>query len=43
MLETWVEGERVYDATDPDHARYVDGGFGVFPAAGNHVHDGCWR
>jgi imidazolonepropionase-like amidohydrolase len=43
VLETWVEGERIYDATDPDHARYVDGGFGVFPAAGNHVHDGCWR
>lgn len=43
VVETWVEGEQVYDASDPEHAKYADGGYGVFPAAGNHVHDGCWR
>ncbi|HXV75319.1 MAG TPA: amidohydrolase family protein, partial [Candidatus Polarisedimenticolaceae bacterium] len=43
VLETWVEGERVYDASDPDHAKYARGGWQVYRGSSDHVHDGCWR
>jgi len=43
VLETWVEGTRIYDASDPEQARYAVGGWGVYPASAAHVHDGCWR
>ncbi len=43
VLETWVEGERVYDASDPEQRRYAVGGWRVFPALAGHVHGhgGC--
>ena len=43
VLETWVEGRRVFDASNPEHAKYVSGGYGVYPASAGHLHDGCWR
>ncbi len=43
VLETWVEGERVYDASDPEQRRYAVGGWRVYPAASAHDHNGCWR
>ena len=29
VLETWIEGEKVFDATDPVDRLYQSGGFGV--------------
>jgi imidazolonepropionase-like amidohydrolase len=29
VLETWVEGERVFDLTDPEHALFAAGGYGA--------------
>jgi len=43
VLETWVEGERVYDASDPEQRKYAVGGWRVYPAAAAHDHNGCWR
>ena len=43
VLETWVEGHQVYDASNPDHAKYAVGGYGVYPASAGGHHDGCWR
>jgi len=43
VLETWVEGERVYDASDPEQRKYAVGGWRVYPAASAHDHTGCWR
>lgn len=42
VLETWVEGRRVYDASNPDHARYATGGWQVYRASGEG-HVGCDR
>ena len=43
VLETWVEGERVYDASDPEHVKYALGGWRVYRASAGHVHAGCWE
>lgn len=43
VLETWVEGERVYDASDPEHRTYAVGGWRVYPPGHVHEHIGCWR
>ena len=43
VLETWVEGQRVYDASDPEQQKYAVGGWRVYPAASAHDHNGCWR
>jgi hypothetical protein len=29
VLETWIEGERVFDRADPEQRRYATGGFAV--------------
>ena len=29
VLETWIEGERVFDRSDPDHYLYAVGGYGA--------------
>lgn len=29
VLETWVEGEQVFDLTNPEHALYATGGYGA--------------
>lgn len=40
--ETWVEGARVFDRTDPDQARWATGGYGVFNGRGAaHDHGGA--
>jgi hypothetical protein len=41
VLETWVEGRRVYDAADPEQAKYARGGWNVYRTSGDHVHAGC--
>ena len=41
VLETWVEGRRVYDASDPEHERYDVGGWNVYTPVAGHVHAGC--
>jgi imidazolonepropionase-like amidohydrolase len=43
VLETWVEGQRVYDASDPEQQKYAVGGWRVYPAASAHDHNRCWR
>ena len=44
VLETWVEGEQIYDASDPEHREYAVGGWQVYQPLGEHDHDGmCWR
>lgn len=35
VLETWVEGERVFDFADPEHQRYATGGQDTYRS---HVH-----
>lgn len=41
VLETWVEGERVYDASNPEHAKYNAGGWKVYRSTGGHIHAEC--
>jgi imidazolonepropionase-like amidohydrolase len=43
VLATWVEGEQVFDASNPEHAKYATGGWQVYRAAADHGHEGCWR
>jgi len=43
VLETWVEGRRVYDSSDPEQSKYNVGGWQVYRAAADHIHEGCWR
>ena len=43
VLETWVEGRRVYDSTDPEQSKYNVGGWQVYRASADHIHEGCWR
>jgi imidazolonepropionase-like amidohydrolase len=43
VLETWVEGERVYDSTDPEHEKYARGGWQVYRTSAAQIHQGCWR
>jgi imidazolonepropionase-like amidohydrolase len=42
-LETWVEGERVYDASNPEHAKYDVGGWHVYQPSVRRYHEGCVR
>ena len=38
--ETWVEGEQVYDATDPEHQKYAVGGYKIYRGGAHaHVHE----
>ena len=37
----WVEGERVYDASNPEHGKYAVGGWQVYRTSSEHVHVGC--
>jgi len=43
VLETWVEGRRVYDSSDPEQSKYNVGGWQVYRASADHIHEGCWR
>ena len=36
--ETWVEGERVFNRSDPDDRKYSTGGFRVYDGTNAHVH-----
>jgi len=36
--ETWVEGERVFNRSDPDDRPYATGGFRVYDGTNAHVH-----
>jgi imidazolonepropionase-like amidohydrolase len=36
--ETWVEGERVFDRTDPEHRKYAVGGYRVYEDLA-HLHE----
>ncbi len=38
VLETWVEGERVFDRANPEHLEYALGGYNVYRGRGAHVH-----
>jgi cytosine/adenosine deaminase-related metal-dependent hydrolase len=29
VLETWIEGEKVFDRSDPEQRRFATGGYGV--------------
>ena len=41
VLETWVEGRRVYDSSDPEHAKYNVGGWQIYRGVADHDHTGC--
>ena len=43
VLETWVEGQQVYDASNPEHAKYDVGGWHVYNPSPLQQHDGCLR
>jgi imidazolonepropionase-like amidohydrolase len=43
VLQTWVEGQQVYDASNAEHSKYNVGGWQVYRAAADHIHGGCWR
>lgn len=43
VLQTWVEGEQVYDASNAEHSKYNVGGWQVYRTSAEHVHVGCWR
>lgn len=43
VLETWVEGRQVFDAANPDHARYATGGWLVYLPWAGELHGGCDR
>lgn len=38
VLETWVEGRKVFDLADPDDRRVAVGGWNAFPADAAHLH-----
>jgi len=37
--QTWVEGERVFDRSDPDDRTFATGGYRVYDDATQHVHE----
>jgi imidazolonepropionase-like amidohydrolase len=43
VVETWVEGQRVYDASNADHSRYDSGGWHVYNPSPVTIHEGCGR
>jgi imidazolonepropionase-like amidohydrolase len=40
VLQTWVEGRKVFDRADPAQRGYAVGGFGVFRDGAAHAHEG---
>lgn len=38
VLETWVEGEKVFDRSDPEDLKFATGGYGVYDGDGHHGH-----
>lgn len=40
--QTWIEGQKVWDRSDPDDKKYATGGYGVFRGAihSHHEHEG---
>ena len=40
VLETWVEGEQVFDREDPEDRAYAVGGYGVYQRERLHAHHG---
>ena len=42
--QTWVEGQKVFDRSDPEHLKYATGGYDVYRPSGDHVHiEEGWR
>ncbi len=39
VLETWVEGRRVFDRSDPDDRLHAVGGYGAGDPRTHHVHE----
>ena len=39
VLETWVEGVKVFDRSKPEDRLYAVGGFGASRGAHNHIHE----
>ena len=39
VLETWVEGRRIFGRADPEHEKYALGGFDVYNANSLHSHE----
>ena len=37
--QTWVEGRKVYDASDPEHRKFATGGHDTYDASYVHVHE----
>ena len=37
--QTWIDGIKVYDRSDPDDYKYAVGGYGVYPSMQHHYHD----
>jgi imidazolonepropionase-like amidohydrolase len=40
VLQTWVEGRKVFDRADPAQRGYAVGGYGVFRDGAAHAHEG---
>ncbi len=38
--QTWVEGQNVFDLSNPDDAKFATGGYDVYNDTGAHAHDG---
>jgi imidazolonepropionase-like amidohydrolase len=36
--QTWVEGQKVFDRSDPEDRKFSTGGYGVYDSAASHVH-----
>ena len=43
VLQTWVEGQQVYDASIAEHSQYNVGGWQVYRTSAGQIHEGCWR
>ena len=41
--ETWVEGEQIYDRSDPEHYKYAVGGYNVYRGGASHAHMDEWE
>lgn len=39
VLETWVEGERVFDRSDEEHLKFATGGYDVYVPSLQHIHE----
>ncbi len=38
VLQTWVEGEKVFDRSNPEDRKFATGGYEVYRGAATHVH-----